>query len=57
MKELKESTVYCGSDLRRESIQEVGTACGVRAETQDVRLQIVFCKANFLCLISTQDSG
>jgi hypothetical protein len=27
------------------------------AETQDVRLQIVFCKRNFLRLISTQDSG
>jgi hypothetical protein len=26
-------------------------------KTQDVGLQIVFCKANFLCLISTQDSG
>ena len=27
------------------------------AETQDVRLQIVFCQSNFLCLISNQDSG
>ncbi len=26
-------------------------------ETKDVRLQIMFCKANFLRLISTQDSG
>ncbi|MGI8640918.1 MAG: hypothetical protein ACR2MG_13360, partial [Pyrinomonadaceae bacterium] len=27
------------------------------AEIKDVRLQIVFCKDNFLRLISTQDSG
>ncbi len=64
-----ENTPFNNSGKSRRNIQfVVGKIChqGLfkklariveHAETKDVRLQIVFCKSNFLRLISNQDSG